>query len=66
MLILASNLNTEQRTILTICQDFARHADLWISEFPILSVDDNRENAIMIMNILGYLFSSKLTSMQFG
>jgi hypothetical protein len=35
MLILASYLNTEQRTILTICQDFARHADLRISEFHI-------------------------------
>ena len=55
MVILASYHNTEQRIILTICQDFTLHTDLEFRDFY-LSVDDNRENAIMVMNLLGLIF----------
>lgn len=50
MVILASSLNTEQRIILTICLDFTPHTD---SDFRVsyLSVDDNRENAIIHKNL---------------
>ena len=50
MVILAPYLNTEQRIILTICQDFTPQTDL---DFRVsyLSVDDNRENAMMKMNL---------------
>lgn len=56
MVILASYLNTEHRIILTICQDFTPHTDLDFQFSPILSVDDNRENAIMVMLFLGIEF----------
>ena len=55
MVILASYLNTEHRIILTICQDFTPHTDLEFRD-SYLSVDDNRENAILVMNLLGLIF----------
>lgn len=50
MVILASYLNTENRIILIICQDFTPHTALDFRD-SYLSVDDNRENAIIHMDL---------------